>query len=402
MSYVSPFTGDVIQPTDVYYRSVTLAANTQLNWPSNSTTNTDPAARIMDVTASGAYQLRMPPANQASVGQDALIRNVGATTFTVTDYGGANVICTVAAGEAKYIYITANPTVTGTWSLIAFGAGSSSVDAAALAGYGLKAITTTLNQSHPVTSTASNFTADSTYRAKTVIWTGGVGTITLDPAATLGDDWFMLIRNGGSGLLTIDPNGAELINAAASLAMQIDDSAIICCSGTAFFTIGLGQATTFAYSQLVLPLAAYSGSTYVVTPSQAQNTIIKTTGALTGAVTVQFPAAVQVYFVLNQTTGAYNVTFETGIVGGLTATLQPNQQATLVCDGTNILNATTVITGALAVSLINGSAGAPSLNFSSETNTGMYRPAAGSSIGWAVGGTTKMLLTTDGLSGGAF
>lgn len=402
MSYVSPFTGDVIQPTDVYYRAVALTANTQLNWPSNSTTNTDPAARIMNVTATGAYQLRMPAANQASVGQDALIRNVGGTTFSVTDYGGTNVICTVAAGEAKYIYITANSTTTGTWGTIAFGAGSSTVDAAALAGYGLKAITTTLNQSHPVTNIASNFTADDTYRAKTVVWTGGVGTISLAAAATLGDDWFVLIRNGGTGLLTIDPNGAELINAAANLAMQIDDSAIICCSGSAFFTIGLGQATTFAYSQLVLPLAAYSGSTYTITPSQAQNTIIKTTGALTGAVTVQFPAAVQVYFVLNQTTGAYNVTFKTGIVGGLTATLQPNQQATLVCDGTNVLNATTVITGALAISLIDGSAGAPSLNFSLETNTGMYRPSGGSKIGWAIGGNTKMLLTTEGLAGGSF
>ena len=44
MSYVSPFTGDVIQPTDVSFRAVTLSANTQLNWPSNSTTNTDYAS----------------------------------------------------------------------------------------------------------------------------------------------------------------------------------------------------------------------------------------------------------------------------------------------------------------------------------------------------------------------
>ena len=47
MSYVSPFTGDVIQPTDVSFRAVTLSANTQLNWPSNSTTNTDFAARMV-------------------------------------------------------------------------------------------------------------------------------------------------------------------------------------------------------------------------------------------------------------------------------------------------------------------------------------------------------------------
>ncbi|NBW17091.1 MAG: hypothetical protein EBR82_54855, partial [Caulobacteraceae bacterium] len=106
-------------------------------------------------------------------------------------------------------------------------------------------------------------------------------------------------------------------------------------------------------------------------------------------------------FVLNQTTGAFNVTFETGVVGGLIATLQPNQQATLVCDSVNVLNATTVITGALAVSLIDGSVGAPSLNFSTETNTGMYK-AGTNQIGWAVAGIAKMRLTSDGLSGGSF
>lgn len=402
MSYNSPFTGDVIQPTDVSYRAITLSTNTQLEWPINGNATDDYAARIMQVTASSAsLSLYMPPANQASVGQDALIRNVGGTTFSVTDYDGANVICTVAAGEAKYIYITANPTTTGTWGTIAFGAGSSTVDAAALAGYGLKAITTTLNQSHPVATVTSTFTANATYRAKAIVWTGGVGTLNLTAAATLGDDWFMMIRNGGTGLLTIDPNSSELINGSASLALQIGDSAFICCSGTAFYTVGLGQETTFAYSQLTLPVT--SGSTYTLTPAQAQNTIIKVTGtSINSNVTVVLPAAVQVYFALNQTSGTANVVFTTNVGGGTNSALAASQQATLVCDSVNVLNATTVITGGSAISIIDGSAASPALNFISETNTGMYRPSGGSAIGWSIGGTAKMLLTTDGLAGGAF
>lgn len=397
-SYVNVFTGDVIQPTDVSYRSFSISTNLTLAWPLDGNALGNYAARIMQVTAnSGSLSIFMPPANETSVGTDSLIRNVGANTFTVKDNAGGTII-SVAAGEAKYIYVTNNSTAAGTWGIISFGVGSSSADAASLAGYGLKAISTTLNQSHPVSTTATTYTANSTYRAKTSVWTGGVGTITLDSAATLGDDWFMLIRNGGTGLLTVDCSGADTINGDPNLALQINDSTFICCSGTSFFTVGLGQATTFAYSQLVLPVVS---GTYTLTPSQAQNTIIKVTGALTGAVTVQFPAAVQVYFVLNQTTGAFNVTFETGVVGGLTATLQPNQQATLVCDSVNILNATTVITGALAVSLIDGSVGAPSLNFATETNTGMYK-AGTNQIGWAVAGVAKMRLTSDGLSGGAF
>jgi len=397
-SYVSVFTGDVIQPTDVSYKAFSISANLDLVWPQDGDAAGDYAARIMQISASSAgLFVDMPPANQTSVGTDSLIRNVGANSFTVRDYDG-NTIVAVASGEAKYIYVTSNSTAAGTWGIISFGVGSSSADAASLAGYGLKAISTTLNQSHPVVTTSSVFTANASYRAKTVVWNGGVGTITLDNAATLGDDWFMLVRNGGTGLLTIDGTGSETINGELTLSMQISDSTFICCSGTSFFTIGLGQSTTFAYSQLVLPVTT---GTYVLTPAQAQNTIIKVTGSVTGAVTVQVPAAVQVYFALNQTTGAFNTTFTTGVMGGLTATLQPNQQATLVCDSVNVLNATTVITGALAVSLIDGSVGAPSLNFSTETNTGMYK-AGTNQIGWAIAGVAKMRLTADGLSGGAF
>jgi hypothetical protein len=400
-SYVSVFTGDVIQPTDVSYKSFSISANLVLFWPQDGDAAGDYAARVMQISASTtSLSVYMPPANQTSVGTDSLVRNTGSNTFTVRDYAG-NTIVAVAAGEAKYIYVTDNSTAAGTWGVIAFGVGSSSADAASLAGYGLKAITTTLNQSHPVATVTSTFTADATYRAKAIVWTGGVGTLNLTAAATLGDDWFMMIRNGGTGLLTIDPNSSELINGSASLALQIGDSAFICCSGTAFYTVGLGQETTFAYSQLTLPVT--SGSTYTLTPAQAQNTIIKVTGtSINSNVTVVLPAAVQVYFALNQTSGTANVIFTTNVGGGTNSSLAASQQATLVCDSVNVLNATTVITGGSAISIIDGSAASPALNFTNETNTGMYRPTGGSAIGMSIGGTAKMLLTTDGLAGGAF
>lgn len=400
-SYVSVFTGDVIQPTDVSYKSFTISANLDLVWPQDGDAAGDYAARIMQISASTAgLFVDMPPANQTSVGTDSLIRNTGSNSFTVRDYAG-NTIVTVAANEAKYIYITDNSTAAGTWGVIAFGVGSSSADAATLAGYGLKAITTTLNQSHQVATATSTFTADATYRSKAIIWTGGAGTLNLTAAGTLGNDWFMLIRNGGTGLLTIDPNSTELINGSASLALQIGDSAFICCSGTAFYTVGLGQETTFAYSQLTLPVT--SGSTYTLTPAQAQNTIIKVTGsAINSNVTIVLPAAVQVYFLINQTVGTANVVLTTGVVGGNNATVPPSQQATVICDSVNVLNATTVVAGGSALSITDGSAAAPALNFSNELDTGMYRPIGGSAIGWSVGGTAKMILTSSGLSAGSF
>ena len=413
MSFISPFTGNVIQPTDVSFRAVTLSANTTLSWPINGNATDDYAARIMNVTATtGGLTLRMPPANQASVGEDALIRNVGANTFTVADYDG-NTIATVAAGQAKYIYITTNANTAGTWGLIAFGVGASAVDAAALAGNGLKAIATTLNSAFSVTTFGSNYTAVANDRAETYVWTGGAGTLTLTSAPTLGNDWFMVVRNGGTGTLTIAPSGGDLINGSGTIALQPADSCFITCSGTAFFTVGLGKSTQFNFTQLT---KAVTSGTVVLTSSEAANVIQKYTGTLSGNVTVQIPPTVQVYYVTNQTDGTgsnYTITVETGVPGGATATVPAGEQVILLCDSVNVLNASTIAAGATSLSLVDGSAATPSLNFAAETNTGIYRPGS-FEIGMSVNGSQRFGLTnvgltitgsgtfTTGVSGGAF
>jgi len=373
MSFNSPFTGNVVQPTDVSYSRIILTTDLQLTWPINGSTADDAAARVMEVsTTTTANELWMPPANQASVGQDALIRNVGSVSVTVKDYTGANTIVTVAAGQAQYIYITTNATTAGTWGIIAFGIGSSGADAATLAGYGLLAIGQTLNQSQPVTTFSSNYTALTTDRSSTYVWTGGAGTLTLTLASTLGDNWFMFLRNNGTGSLTVTGTSGDLVNGSASIVLQPADSCIIVCNGTQFYTVGLGRNTQFAFTQL--SKAVTSGS-YTLTASEASNVIQKYTGTLTGNVTIVVPSTVQVYYILNETSGAYTVTITTG--SGGTAILTAGSQATLVCDSVNLYNANTILAGSSTISLQNGSVGSPSLNFSSEATTGIYRAASG-------------------------
>jgi hypothetical protein len=396
MSYNSPFTGNVIQPTDVSYRAVTLSANTQLEWPINGNTTDDVVARIMQVTASSAgLSLYMPPADQTSVGQDSLIRNVGANSFTVKDYAGTNVIATIAAGESKYIYITSNPTNQGTWGVIAFGVGSSAVDAGVLAGYGLLAITNTLNQSHPVTTFSGNTTANAAFRAQAYVWTGGVGTLTLGSAATLGNNWFMMVRNAGAGLLTLTGTGGELINGSASVLFQPNDSAIIVCSGSTFYTVGLGKSTQFNFTQLT---KSVSSGTYTLTPSEASNVVQKYTGTLTGNVTIVVPQTVQVYYIQNATVaGAFTFTVTTGVGGSGTAVIAASNQSTLICDGTNLVNANTGQAGATAVSLVDGTVSNPSLSFNSELTTGVYRPASGS-FAVSILGIQRLLVNATGIT----
>ena len=393
MSYNSPFTGNVIQPTDVSYRSITIANTTlQLEWPINGTTTNDAAARIMEVTTTGVSELWMPPANQSSVGNDALIRNIGGEDFDVMDYDGQNVIVTVLVGEAQYIYITDNPDEQGTWGIIAYGIGSSGQDAATLAGYGLLAIGQTLNQSQPVTTFSTGFTATAADRSSTYVWTGGAGTLTLTLASTLGDNWFMFLRNSGTGALTVTGTSGNLINGSASIILQPTDSCIIVCSGTQFYTVGLGKSTQFAFTQL--SKAVLTG-TYTLTASEASNVIQKYTGALTGNVTIVVPSTVQVYYILNETSNAYTVTITTG--SGATAVLTAGSQATLVCDSVNLYNANTILAGSSTISLNNGSVGSPSLNFSSESTTGIYRAASGE-FNLAILGVLRSTLSATGLA----
>jgi hypothetical protein len=410
MSYTSPFTGQVIQPTDVSYRSITLSASTQLEWPLNGNDTANVAARIMQVTATtSGLSLWMPPADQTSVGNDALIRNIGANSFEVRDFDGDDIIITIAPGETKYIYITANPDPQGTWGNIAFGVGASAADAATLAGMGLTAISSTLNQSHPVTSLTSGYTFLAGDRAEAAVWTGGATNVYLPQASTLGDNWFTLIKNNGSGTMTVNTTGGELLDGATTKPFSPGESAFIVCSGVSFVTIGYGQSTQFNFTVLTKPV---TGGAYSLSANEAANNIQIYTGTLSSNVVVTYPPVANLYVISNQcSAGGFTLTVTTG--SGATATVPAAGQATLFCDGTNFYNANTTQVGATTLSIVSGTAGSPSINFASETSTGIYRPGSGrfgisvlgnqivdvDALGIDVTGTGNF---SEGISGGTF
>ena len=109
-----------------------------------------------------------------------------------------------------------------------------------------------------------------------------------------------------------------------------------------------------------------------------------------------FPPIVNLYVISNQTTdNVFGFSVTTGL--GFSATIPPGQQATLICDGVNFLNANTTQAGASTVSLLDGSVGTPSLNFAAESSTGVYRPAAGE-FGISVLGTQRLKATATGVT----
>jgi len=393
MSYNSPFTGNVIQPTDVSFRAVTLSANTQLEWPINGNATDDFAARIMQVTATTtSLSLFMPPANQSSVGNDALIRNVGSNTFTVKTYEGASTIISIAAGESKYVYITANPTTTGTWGNISFGTGTSSADASTLAGYGLVASGLTLNQSHPAQTLVTAGTFAVADRAQTSVWTGGAGTYNLPSASTIGNNWFTLFKNSGTGSMVI--SAADNIDGAGTKTFAPNESAFIVSTGVTYLTVGYGVSNQFFYTSLVK--AVVTGS-YTLTSSEASNTIQTYTGTLTGNVTVVYPPVVNLYVIKNSVTaGGFTLTVGTGV--GTSVVIPSGQQVTLACDGTNFFNANTSQAGSVtSVSLADGTVGVPSLSFASEATTGVFRAGAGQ-FNTSILGVLRSTLSATGLT----
>jgi hypothetical protein len=337
-SFVNTFGGTNIYAANVSYRAIALTANVTLTWPTEVATNTNVVASIMDVTPSaGSLTIRMPDATQASVGETALFFNVGAFSFTVADNSG-NTIQTIASGEAWQIYMIGNATVNGTWRAIEYGAGTSSPSASALAGAGLKAITTTLNQAAPTTLLSANYTLTSSDRARVLVWNGGAGTFTMPSAAAAGNDWFFDARNSGSGGLTIAPSGGELINGQASLVFNPGDSARVLTDGTSFYTIGYGQSASFSFDYVSISLTGQP-SPYTLSGTNLNRIAYQFSGVLTANMQIIVPNTIQQYWVRNTTTGSYTLTVKTSAGTGI-AVVQ-NGAAILYCDGTNVVEADT-------------------------------------------------------------
>lgn len=407
MTYTNPFTGQTVQPSQVSYELITLTADLELEWPINGNNDTA-VANIIEVNATVAsLKIYLPPATQVSVGQSILFKNIGSNSFTVVNVSGSTII-TIASGISEYIYITDNSTINGTYSTVTFGAGTSSANSSALAGFGLKAISTTLNQSYSLTTYSSSTTLTSSERASFAVYTGGVGSIILPSSSVVGNDWFVNIRNNGTGILTITPAGADTIDGNASQQLQIGESFVVVSNGsTGYNSFGYGQSSSFFYTILAKVVTGL-GASITLSSSEASNVIQEYTGVLAANTQIIFPSTVQLYVVTNLTSGAFTLTFRTAAVGGATVVIPQTQSLVLVCDGTNVYNANSATISTLpSLTLNSGSAAAPSLNYTGDTTTGYYRPSSGQ-LGFSLTGVSKMTLesdglhVTDGIKGGLF
>lgn len=335
--YTDVFGGANIYPSEISYSSVALTTDIILSWPEETSTNLNLATRIMDVTPStSGLSITLPDADKTGTGNTILFNNRGSQTFTVRNATGVQVV-TVAAGTLWQVYLTNNSTAAGSWQSLQYGATTSIANASALAGTGIVAVGALLSQSVPVTTFNSNYTSTLADRAKMFNWTGAGGTLTLPAPSIIGNNWFIYLRNSGSGAISADAPGTTLINGDPFLSFQPGESAIIACDGSDFYTIGFGQSATFAFDYTVIDVSGTGN--YTLTGTELNRVAYRFSGVLTGNRNIIVPATVQQYWVDNQTTGPYTLTVKTP--SGLGVSVNTGQRAILYSDGTDVLDADT-------------------------------------------------------------
>jgi len=371
MSYTQIFGGTTIYPSDVSYLSLALTGNIELDWPLENPGNFAPAARIIDITPTGAFSITLPAADETGVGQTILFNNLGPSVVTVRGNTGATLL-SLGAGEQWQIYLIGNSTPAGTWRSFRYGAAVAQAQASALAGSGLIATGSTLAQHYPVTEFNSDFTAGASNLAATFVWTGAGGTLTLPDAATAGSGWFINLRNSGSGSLAVDPNGSEQINGMSSLTLQPEDSVVAISNGVGWYTVGLGQRAVFAFDYTSIDLTGQS-SPYTLSGAELNRIAYKFVGTLTTNMVIVVPATVQQYWVDNGTMGSFTLGLRTSAQVSPTNVTQSGR-AIFYSDGAAVVDADTSAGGiAIPVSVGDGgtgaaTAGAALVNLGGTTN----------------------------------
>jgi hypothetical protein len=390
-TFTSPFTGNVIQPTDVSYYDLNFSANTQLFWPAVVNPTQVPAARIIDASATApGLTIVLPQGNQGSVGSDILLVNRGANTFTVTNFGGVQSV-SVAAGVAKYFWLDDNSTEAGDWRNITFGTGTSAADADSLAGYGLVALSGVLNTTQNVIVVTAPPTLNRASRAATYVWESGNGTFTLPAVGTIDDGWYIGFRNGGTGTLTIQGQSTSQINGLPSIETTPGDSGFIMFDAAVgdFFTVGYTIPANSTFTSAVYDVDSIIGNTFsLVANAPIIQSYVALSGSRTQNLAITLPSITQIYFVVNDTqNGTYNLTFQLAGSAQAPIIVSAGQVVTFLSDGNvlYVLNQTT--TGVFFA--VNGSATAPSYTFNNDNNTGMY--LVGTSVLGFTANSTQML-----------
>lgn len=383
------FGGQTVPPSEYSLTRIDLTNDGSLAWPNNFSgelPNEYVASSIVEVSLSSVRSLRLPPANQTSVGTDLVIINVGSDTLSILDVDGGPVT-NVLPSESKYFYVQANLTAGGAWGVFTYGTGTSGADAMALAGSGLQPdFSNRLRTFVDYRSIGGNSDVELEDRNKILEVVVGAITLTMPPVLSAGLGFVILVRNSSDGNAVIEGSGSETIDGSLNKNLFPGESCFLICNGTYWMSVGYGRDSEFAFTEVLVD--ASLGST-TLTSSDVAGRMIRVAGAATSNIEITLPNVDNIYFAtVESSVGAFNVTFKTSLPGSEVLMLA-DQSTILYSDGTNVLTA--INTALLSVVLLaDGSALSPSARFTLDTDTGLFRSGSGhvsfSSNGVAVAG----------------
>lgn len=407
MPFSELFGGQVLLPADLTYLSLTISASVELVWPLEQQVGGSlVVADIIDLNASNpGLNVDMPDARIVAQGTSVLFNNVGAQTATIRDQSGATII-SLASGTAWLIYLRDNTTEAGLWRTFQFGASVSVANAAALAGFGLKAIGATLNTRVPVSTKNANYVIVDADRAVALVWTSGVGQFDLPAGGAVGSDWYCIVRNSGSGDLTVVPP-AGTIDGAASATFPAGSSGFVVSDGANYFTIGFGTGSGGSGSGFDLLTINVAGSgDYVLSGAELGRVGYRFTGVLTGTRNIVVPGSTDEYWVDNQTTGAFSLFVKTVAQVPGVEVLQNNRNI-LYCDGANVLAAESA-TVSFPIPVAQGGTGAINATAartnlgSTATGDALFTAATAAAARTAIGATatgSSLITAADAAAG---
>lgn len=247
-------------------------------------------------------------------------------------------------------------------------------------------------------------------RGKVIEATTGTWTLGLPTAATAGAGFSFILRNSGTGVITVDPAGTEQVDGATTLSVAGGRAVLLMCTGTAWVSNGMVSAAFTSTAAGLVP--ASGGGTLnflradgtfapaVVADGDKGDLTVSSSGTVwtidNAVVTLPKMANLPASTILGNNTGLAatpialtpaqvktQLAIAAGDVSGLGA-LATAGSASLTTQVTGILPAANGGTGqstlppALSGLFSDGTLAAPGISFVSDTDTGIRRVSTNS------------------------
>lgn len=236
-----------------------------------------------------------------------------------------------------------------------------------------------------VTSRATNTILAAADSSEAFVATGSF-TQTLTAAATLADGWHVHYRVNSGQTVTIDPDGAELIDGAATKVIVGPAAGTILCDGAAFYTLGFDQpsasTTVRGNVELATQTEADAGTADRVPTTDLNKIALGTPVATTSGTSHDFtvPAGtrrVKLNFAGISLSGTSSVLIQLGDAGGIETT-------GYLGGGTNLVNTSSVGAGNYSSGFIIFGTGVAGNTFHGSVTLELLDPSA---FTWVAAGT---------------